>query len=284
MAVFYNQATLSYGNNVTNSNIVSGEILEVLSVTKTSLGNEYSAGEDLVYAISIVNSGTTALTGVTVTDDLGAFPFGTGTLTPLDYVDGSAVLYVKGVLQAAPAVTAGPPLVITGLTIPAGGTALILYRALPNNVAPLSVGSTITNTATVTGGGLTTAVSDTNTVTVSEAPSLTISKSMNPTTVVENGILTYTFVIENLGNAEAVATDNLTVTDTFSPILEGISVSLDGVALVEPTDYTYNTATGEFATVPGRITVPAATYTTDPTTGVVTVTPGVAVLRVSGTV
>ena len=284
MAVFYNQATLSYGNNVTNSNIVTGELLEVLSVTKTSLGNEYSAENDVVYVVSIVNSGATALTGVTVTDDLGTFPFGAGTLTPLDYVNGSVVLYVDGVLQPTPAVTAGPPLVISGLTVPAGGTALLLYRALPNSFAPLAVGSTITNTATVTGGGLSTSLTASHTITANEAPRLTISKSMCPTTVVENGLLTYTFVIENLGNIAAAATDNLTVTDTFSPILSGLSVTLDGVALAEPADYTYNTATGEFATVPGRITVPAATYTTDPVTGVVTVTPGVAVLRVSGTV
>ena len=284
MAVFYNQATLSYGNNVTNSNIVMGELLEVLSVTKTSLGNEYSTGNDVVYVVSIVNSGAVAFTDVTVTDDLGAFPFGAGTLTPLDYVSGSVVLYVNGVLQTAPSVTAGPPLVIDGLTIPAGGTALLLYRALPNNFAPLSVGSTITNTATVTGGGISTPLTASHTISASEAPLLTISKSMCPTTVVENGTLTYTFVIENLGNTPAVATDNLTVTDTFSPILGNLAVTLDGVALTEPADYTYNAATGEFATVAGRITVPAATYTTDPVTGAVTVTPGVAVLRVSGTV
>lgn len=284
MAVFYNQATLSYGNNVTNSNIVTGELLEVLSVTKTSLGNEYSTGNDVVYVVSIVNSGAVAFTDVTVTDDLGAFPFGAGTLTPLDYVSGSVVLYVNGVLQTAPSVTAGPPLVIDGLTIPAGGTALLLYRTLPNNFAPLSVGSTITNTATVTGGGISTPLTASHTIGASEAPLLTISKSMCPTTVVENGTLTYTFVIENLGNTPAVATDNLTVTDTFSPILGNLAVTLDGVALTEPADYTYNAATGEFATVSGRITVPAATYTTDPVTGAVTVTPGVAVLRVSGTV
>lgn len=284
MAVFYNQATLSYGNNVTNSNIVTGELLEVLSMTKTSLGNEYGAGNDVVYAVSIVNSGTTAFTDLTVTDDLGAFPFGAGTLTPLDYVAGSAVLYVNGVLQAAPVVTAGPPLVISGLTVPAGGTALLLYRALPNNFAPLGVDSTITNTATVTGGGLSTALTDSQTITAVEAPRLTISKSMCPTTVVENGTLTYTFVIENLGNTPAVATDSLTVTDTFSPILSNLVVTLDGTTLTEPADYTYNTTTGEFASVAGRITVPAATYATDPVTGAVTVTPGVAILRITGTV
>lgn len=37
MARFTNQAQLRYGNNVANSNIAVGEILEVLSATKTAV-------------------------------------------------------------------------------------------------------------------------------------------------------------------------------------------------------------------------------------------------------
>jgi len=284
MAVFFNQATLTYEGGSASSNIVTGELLQVLSVSKTSLGTTYARGGDVVYAISVVNSGAGAVSGLTVTDDLGAYTVGAVTAVPLDYVDGSAVLYVNGVLQAAPTVTAGPPLIVSGLSIPAGGNALILYRATPNDRAPLGDGGAITNTASVSGGGQTGPVSDSNTVTADVSPRLTISKSISPTTVVENGTVTYTFVIENTGSTAAVATDNLVVTDTFDPILSNITVSLDGVALSEPDDYTYNETTGEFATVTSRITVPAATYTQDPATGVVTVVPGVTVLRISGTV
>ena len=39
MARFTNQAQLRYGNNVANSNIAVGEILEVLSATKTAVNN-----------------------------------------------------------------------------------------------------------------------------------------------------------------------------------------------------------------------------------------------------
>ena len=60
-------------------------------------------------------------------------------------------------------------------------------------------------------------------------------------------------------------------------------VTLDGQTLA-PADYTYNAATGEFATVNGIITVPAATYTQDTVTGVITTTPGVTILTVTGTV
>lgn len=43
MAAFYNQATLSYNGNTTTSNITTGEILEVLSATKTALRDTYNA-------------------------------------------------------------------------------------------------------------------------------------------------------------------------------------------------------------------------------------------------
>ena len=58
----------------------------------------------------------------------------------------------------------------------------------------------------------------------------------------------------------------------------------DGKPLASTTGYTYNTATGEFATVPGQITVPTATFSSDDETGVWTATPGVAVLKVTGTI
>lgn len=74
------------------------------------------------------------------------------------------------------------------------------------------------------------------------------------------------------------------VTDTFDPILSGLTVTLDGVTLVEGTDYTYNQNSGEFATVAGRITVPAATAVQDSTTGVWSITPGSTTLVVTGTV
>ena len=107
---------------------------------------------------------------------------------------------------------------------------------------------------------------------------------MSPTTVAENGRLTYTFTIQNSGSAEAEATDDVVLTDTFNPILEDLSVTLNGALLAEGTDYTYDETTGAFATLPGVITVPAATFAQDPQTGAWAVSPGVATLVVSGTV
>ena len=149
MATFTNQATLTYNGTTTASNVVTGEILEVLSAQKNAVLDEYTAGDDITYVISVLNTGTTPLTGLTLTDDLGAYTFNTQTLTPLTYLDGSVRYYVNGVLQTAPTVTATAPLAITGLSVPAGGNAMILYEAVPNSYAPRAAGSTITNTATI---------------------------------------------------------------------------------------------------------------------------------------
>ena len=71
MARFTNQAQLRYGNNVANSNIAVGEILEVLSATKTAVKNTYNQNDTITYVVSIVNSGNTAINGLTLSDNLG---------------------------------------------------------------------------------------------------------------------------------------------------------------------------------------------------------------------
>lgn len=284
MAVFYNQANLSYNGGNTNSNIVAGEILEVLSMNKTAINPTYGAGDTVTYAVNIINSGTTPITGLTLTDNLGEYTVGTATVVPLSYVDGTVTYYQNGVLQPDPTISATSPLTITGITVPAGGNTTIIYSATANEGAPLAQGSTIVNTAVITGDSVTVPLSAQGTVTVETEPVLTISKGINPTTVTENSPITYTFTIQNLGNREAVSTDNVVITDSFNPILENITVTINGTPAVEGTDYTYDTATGLFTTVAGVITVPEATYTQNPTTGEWTVTPGTSVVVVNGTV
>ena len=283
MATFTNQATLRYNGNVVNSNITTGELLEVLSATKTAVIDSYTQGSNVTYVINIVNSGTITFTGISITDNLGAYPLGTETYVLLDYVEGSTQYYLNGVLQATPVVVAGPPLVISGITVPANGVATIIYVASANQYAPLNLDGTITNSAVISGGGVTD-ITVTETITAESGARLTISKSICPTTVTENGRLTYTFVVQNLGNMPAVATDNVSITDTFNPILTGLTVTLNDVVWAEGVNYTYSEATGEFATIPSQITVPAATYTQDPVTGEWLIDPGIAVLTVAGTV
>ncbi len=286
MAIFTNQATLTYNGNTTNSNIAFGEILEVLTATKTAVEGNYAPGELVTYVLTFRNTGNNPLTGFTVTDDLGGYTFGTpgAAVYPLTYEAGSARLFVDGVLQTAPTVTAGPPLVFTGFTVPAGGDAVLIYQARVNEFANPGADGTIVNTATITGGGLTTPVTATETVEALTQPRLTVTKSINPARVMDNDRVTYTFLIQNTGSEAVVLTDNAAITDTFDPILTGLTVTFNGTTWTQGIQYNYNQATGLFTTVPGQILVPAATYTQDPVTGAYTQTPGVATLAVTGTI
>jgi len=284
MATFYNQATLSYNGTVRQSNLVSGEVMEVLSASKTAVVSEYTQGGTVTYLVSLLNSGTTAFTNLTITDDLGTYSLGTNSYTPLTYTAGSVLYYVNGVLQSAPTVTAGPPLTISGIQVPAGGNATLVYEVTANQYAPLAEGSSITNTASTTGTGLAAPVTAQETITPENGPDLSISKSVSPTSVSENGQLTYTFQIVNNGNAPADAEDNAIVTDTFDPILTQITVSLNGDTVSSGVAYNYQSATGVFTTLGGAITVPAATYSQDTDTGVWSATPGITTMTVTGTV
>ena len=280
---FTNQATLSYNGLSVLSNIASGELVQVLTAAKNAAQGTYLSNDTVTYTVSLINSGTANLTGLTVTDDLGGYTFGANTVYPLRFRDGSQLYYVNGTLQPAPAVTAGPPLTFTGINIPAGGNAMLVYEADVTNYAPLGATDSITNTATVTGTGISAPITAQESIAAGTEPALEIAKSMSPTSVTENGTLTYTFVISNLGNTAAEAGAGVTVSDTFNPVLNNISVTLNGAPLPAGS-YSYNPATGAFSTTAGVITVPAAAYAQDAATGAYTITPGTATLTVSGTV
>ena len=281
MAIFQNQATITYGGVTRTSNVVTGEYTEALTMTKTPVVDTYAAGGTVTYLVSLVNSGANALEGIVLTDDLGGYAVTGGTAYPLTYEADSLVYTVNGVVQTAPTVNAGPPMTVGPISVPAGGNALVAYRVQINDYAPLAAGSTIVNTVTAAGGGAVEQITASATVTVVEAADLSITKGISPAVVGQDGAVTYTFRIENLGNAPIGEADDLVLTDAFAPVLSDISVTMNGAPLPAE-DYDYSG--GVFATVAGAVTVPAATYETDPATGLVSVTPGVTLLTVSGTI
>ena len=282
MALFTNFATLSYSGGERSSNTVTGEILETVSISKTAVTNEYAAGDTVSFAVTLVNSGTAPVTGLTLSDDLGAYALNAMTLHPLRYVSETLRFFVNGALQPAPTVTAGPPLAVTGIDIPAGGSAVLVYETEVTAYPPLAPDSEITNTATVTGGGISAPLTASATVRSLDRAELAISKAVTPAAVPANGHLTYSFEIVNTGNTEAGAADSVVLRDTFSPILAGLQVSLDGAAWAAGAQYSYNESTGVFLSTAGAITVPAAGYTQNED-GTWALNPGKVTLVISGT-
>lgn len=282
MAQFTNQATLSYGDTVAVSNVAVGEVLEALSATKTAVNSIYGQNDTITYIISLINSGATALNNLTVTDNLGTFAFGTGTLTPLVYTDGSVKYYQNGVLTASPSVSVSDNQVqFSGVSVPANGNTTLAYEVTVNNLAPLEQGATITNVATINGAGIT-PITVSETVTGGVGPNISISKSISPVPVSDGETITYTFIIENTGNVALVATDDAVIRDLFNPILTDVTATFNGTIWTEGTEYNYDQATGLFESVPSNVTVPSATYTRDPVSGVVSLVPGTSTLIVTG--
>ena len=282
MATFTNSATLRYGGVSVTSNTVTGTLPDSVILTKTPVEADYTAGDAVTYVISLVNPGTEDLTGLILTDDLGGYTFGEETLYPLAYTPDTLRMFTNGVLQASPAAAPGPPLVISGVTVPAGGETMLVYETHVTAYAPLGTDGEVTNTVTVT--GLPAPVTASATVTPEVTAELTIGKALEQAAEKQTGNITYTFTIENSGSAAAGAAENVVLEDTFQPVLTGLTVTYNGAAWTQGTDYSYDGTTGLFATQPGAVTVPAATYTQDPNTGAWTVTPGTAVITVTGTI
>ena len=279
MALFSNQASLSYNGKTVLSNLAIGELVDVLSVTKTAGVDGYQNGTSIPYVINLRNTGSAQLTDLVITDDLGAYPLGPETLVPLTYIENSIQVFVDGTPQSPPSVNLTPSLVFSGIRVPADGVTTILYSAEVNAFASPETTGEITNTVTVT-GATPELVTASATVKATAEADLTMQKSVSPSVARQGDTLTYTILIENHGS---VAATDVTVEDIFQPILMGLVVSLDGVTWTEGTQYNYDEATGLFQSLVDSITVPAATFTQDPDTGVWTNIPGSTVLTVTGT-
>ena len=280
---FQNQATLTYGENTVVSNITSGTIEDAVTLSKTALTPTYDRDCPITYIINLRNDTDTLLGGLTVTDNLGAYTQGAETRYPLTYVPSSTRQYRDGLEVAPPTTAGGPPLVFSDVSVNPGGNTVIIYQARANAYAPYAQGSTITNTATLTGGECISA-EDSETVTVVSEPIITITKNLCPTSLNRCDAVRYTFTLENYGNTPLVATDGAIFSDTFTPVLCNLVATFNGTVWTDDVEYTYDEASGLFRTNDTYITVPAATVTQNPDTGEFAIVPGVSTLVVAGNI
>jgi uncharacterized repeat protein (TIGR01451 family) len=212
-----------------------------LSITKTQTspaGNVVIAGQNVTYSIVVTNAGPSNSVNTVVTDVLGAglsFVSATSTLGTCSAV-GQTVTCNLG--------TVGPVGItqcVVGTPLPTSATITLVARACPDDAC----GSSVTNTATVTGGPIPVCASNlpdptpaNNTAvvntTVQARSDLSITKSgaPNPATAGQN--ITYTVIVTNAGPSNSpntVMVDTLPVQTTFvsaTPTL-GTCSHLNGV-------------------------------------------------------
>ncbi len=285
MAIIENFATVRYTSGGVEetavSNLAEITLESSVTLTKRSLETTYEDGSMLTYVLTVQNTSGAPLTGVRIEDDLGTFAFGTTELTPLTY-GGNALLLINGqdaTAQLTVDASAPNTLVFTIPSLAAGAVANIVYNAQINEFAPLEENASIVNTATLSADAECASGSASATVVAENGANVTVFKQMSPNPAVCGDTLTYTIRVYNYGNAPA---ENVRISDAFDPAPANIAVFRNGVA-VPATDFTYEAGV---LTVPAETsdgdTVPAATFTRDPATGVVTVTPGVVEYTVTG--
>ncbi len=287
--IITNQATLNYtftggtGTTTALSNVASAVLNGQISIEKAVLSEAYRVGQDLTFIISVANNGDTASNNITVTDNLGTYTVDATQYTPLTFV-GPARLLINGASSGTVTPTVGTNDITFELpSIPAGGNAQIIYVARPNQFANGVSGSSITNTATADCNcPCTELITDTATLAADDYAEVDVLKSITPNPVVCGEDVTFTFELINRGNLDATG---VVLTDTFDPAITDITVRVNG-AVVAPENYTY---VGGVLTLPATgsgytLTVPAATFTQNPDTGVVTVTPGDVQITVTGTI
>ncbi len=287
MPTIENFATVNYTSGgiaaTRTSNLAEIELTSSLSFTKNTLGDTYTANTPVTNILSVTNTATAPVTNIVITDNLGTFPFGAGELTPLTYVE-PARLLINGqdaTAQLSVDATAAGSVEFTIPTLAPGATANIIYNTIPNQYAPLGATTSIDTSAALTSDSDCADGTATASITPAAAADIDVVKTMSPNPVVCGDTVTYTIRVYNYGNTPA---ENVRLTDTFTPAPENITVSRNGLALLD-TDYSYvdGTLTVPIATAAGD-TVPAATFTRDANTGVVTVVPGVVEYVITGTI
>lgn len=139
--------------------------------------------------------------------------------------------------------------------------------------------ASFTNMATLSYNG---SQINSNVVTGELQDALTVTKTAVSGSYRPGDTVTYVVTLTNTGTA-LTGQEGAVITDTFEPTLTITGVTFNGAAWTSPEDYTYDAATGAFATVAGKLTVPEATFTQN-ADGSWTVTPGQSILTVTGTV
>lgn len=283
-----NQATLNYNSGATSlstaSNTATITMQGPLEVTKYSLETNYQIGEPVTYNVFITNSSASTLTGLTAADNLGTYAISSSTnVTPLTYT-GPAKIFINDVYNSTLAGTVSPEgdtVTFSLGSLAPGSTMLLQYKATVNEYANAVVGtSNIDNTVSITADGVSTPAVASTVLPVASYASVTIEKSMSPDPVVDGSTLTYTFVINNYGTIPAT---DVVLRDAFDPAPDITSVTVDGIVT---TDYTYTAGIFRYPAIASsnNYTIPAAIFTQNPTTGVVTATPSTSIITIQGTI
>jgi uncharacterized repeat protein (TIGR01451 family) len=162
-------------------------------------------GKIITYTIVVNNNGNANATSAVISDSLPA---------NTQFVSNSIRLRPTGAGDEGSV----PPLLASNVSITAGQKVTVTYAVRVD--IPLEDGTTITNTASVTSVQTPELLTDSVVTLVTSSPDLEIDKFASPDPVAPGGILTYTIVVRNEGDANATGatiSDSLPVNTNFIP-------------------------------------------------------------------
>ncbi len=236
-----NQATANYefegtsGSISTSSNINTVVLNDDggLSLSKTANTSTFSAGDIIVYTISITNNSSSYLNGVRIIDDIGG-----GNLA---YVVGSASLTIGGLTYPVTPV-ATSPLTFTLQELNVGESMTLIYSCQVIFNLPSSVTS-ITNSVQGIGYTSTGTITGTTSTTILKKNELTLSKTSSESSVDPNETFDYQVTI---GNSSGVVANITTITDQLASnyVLESATIKVGSNATVTllSSDYTLSSS------------------------------------------
>jgi uncharacterized repeat protein (TIGR01451 family) len=180
------------GTRVTTDTASLTVLAPVLHITKAAAPDPVEAGDHLTYTLTYSNTGNTAATGTTITDELDA---------NVSYVD--AWPLPDGGLPDAPFWTVSD-------VAPGERRQVTITVSVAR---PLVNGTTLTNVGWISADHVA-PMSALVTTTVHSRPVLTITKKDYPDPVTAGGTLRYTFVFTNSGNENATS---VSITELYDP-------------------------------------------------------------------
>jgi uncharacterized repeat protein (TIGR01451 family) len=227
---------LPSGQSMGQPLLLSTPALTVTKVSEYLGGGSLQPGERISYTIAISNGGSTAATGVVVSD---TFPANT------EYV--ADTIAISPPAAGTPGTLSTQPVIASGLTVTAGSWVTVTYAVTASATAPDE--TEIVNTASVTSSQVATPTMATVVDTVDVLPDFVVLKNASPTSVLESGA-TVTFAVEiiNFNDSESLTIDLLT-----DNIHGNLSVPCSIPKIIAADD---NYACNFMATVSGDVGVP----------------------------
>lgn len=246
--VISNQASATYsfeGSSETRntvSNIANTTVLDdySLEITKESILENFTPGENITYVMTITNNGTQPLTDFILTDNLGMLDVGN---YPLSYVPNTARLIYNGQITTITPSTTEPLSFLISNTLAVKQSFIVTYIAKVDETIPASLVSIINDVDVSAASAIdpanTTRYTATDSFTLQRLAeaNLEITKQVSKSSIYPNDSYDYILTVSNTGIVDAT---NVIIQDALPEgfIIDTITVTSDsGTITYNPSEY-----------------------------------------------